>query len=191
VGPLMRIVLAAICFVWASAAMAQQSFVTLKPLTSNVAWYLRAEFHALHKEIRGIPVARIHESWCKATEFTLKGLPQEALDENPELSDGSYVFAVDANLDGSGSMQTALVGVFEDCNGTKGSFLLILDQGTRNIRFVSAALSDHHFSALRVEADSTLTVMYCMNCDFFGRLQWDAEKKSFEWVKDDDEEDGN
>jgi hypothetical protein len=187
----MRFIVAAVCSVWALAAMAQESFVTLKPATQNMAWYLRAEFHALHKEIRGIPVGQLNKGWCKATEFTLKGLPQEALNESESLTGGSLAFAVDANLDGSPRMQTALVGLFETCGGEKGQFLLILDQGTRNIRFVGGSVSKHQFAALRVEADSTLTVMYCMDCDFSGSLQWDAEKKSFEWVKEDEDEDGN
>jgi hypothetical protein len=179
-----RILLAAIFTTLVFAAYAQQSFVTVAPQPENYAWWLRAEFHPFHEEVRGIPVGKIRKGWCKATEFTKDLFPSELIFAGGRdvMADSGLSFAVEGFFDGSKVRQTALVGVYESCTGEKGSFLLILAQsrsGPQAIRFIQAAPSKHQFVALAALPDASILVMDCMGCDTASRLQWDKRKRRF------------
>src|SRR5882724_8252458 len=78
----------------------QTEFVKIAPEPKSYAWWLRAEFHPFGKEMRGIPVARIHRTWCKATEFRNDLFPPEAM---PYLTHsdglgGGLAFSVDGSF---------------------------------------------------------------------------------------------
>jgi hypothetical protein len=175
-----RIALALLAAVWATAGQAQ-NLVTVRPEPKSFAWWLRADFHALHREVRGIPVASIRRDWCKATEFSRELFPPELLVENGTdlLAEAGLSFSVEGSFDGSGTKQTALVGVYETCGGKKGRFLLILDAGTRKVRFLDAQAAKDRFSALRATGRSGLVVMYCLECDMGSTVRWDRARKRF------------
>jgi hypothetical protein len=187
------IMFAAIFTTLVSAADAQQSFVTVAPEPKHYDWWLRAEFHPFHKEVRGIPVGKIHKGWCKATEFTKDLFPSEVIFEGGRdvMADSRLSFAVEGSFDGSKVRQTAIVGVYESCAGGKGNFLLILDQsrsGPQAIRFIQAGESTPSFVALAVLPDASILVVNCMGCDeAAARLQWDKSKRRFVWLQPKDD----
>jgi hypothetical protein len=83
-----RIFVAAILKVLAGTGLAQQNFVTREERSYSAAWWVRAKFHALHKEVGGIPVAQLDPTWCKATEYAKDLLPPDL-----ELEEG-YSLAI-------------------------------------------------------------------------------------------------
>src|SRR5215468_6307075 len=52
-----------------------------KPFTETArgaeAWWLRTRYHPFGKEVRGIPLAKVHSTWCKANEFRKDLFPKE------------------------------------------------------------------------------------------------------------------
>jgi hypothetical protein len=176
-----RIALTAI-FVTVAVAAFAQDFHALKP--GKEAWWLRASFNPMHTDIRGIPVKTIRPDWCKATEYTselLKDLLSQD-DAGNTMKEGNLAFAVEGFFDRTKVKQIALVGVYQECSGRKGSFLLVIDEGKSRVRFVDATPGEAQFAA--VGANNTdIVVTYCLECDGGGTLRWNAKKKAFGWVK--------
>jgi|EndMetStandDraft_2_1072991.scaffolds.fasta_scaffold166516_2 hypothetical protein len=177
-----RLTLAAAFTLLATATQAQ-SFATVKPGTE--AWWLRTSFNPMHTEVRGIPVAQIRKGWCKATEYTLDLMPKKEMAEEGSdkmMQEVGLSFAVVGNFDRSKTKQIALVGVYQTCGGQKGSFLLVIDEGTNKVRFVDAQPSETQFAAIGADKGA-ITVMYCLECDNGATLRWNAAKKAFAWVR--------
>jgi hypothetical protein len=180
----------ALCILAAGAApaMAQQPFVTTKGDLKREAWWLIADFHPFTTEVRGIPVARIRSSWCKATEFRKELIPKALLIDNGVDAMATYKmsFAVEGRFDGSATKQVALVGVYQECAGRKGRFLLILDLpqggGPPKVRFVDAQRTAHPFGALSISKDNGIVQWECMECDIYSVLKWNARQRRFAWV---------
>jgi len=158
------------------------SFVTIAPQPSGSAWWLRAQFRPFEVEVRGIPLAKISASWCKATEFRKELFPPEAA---ADIALGYASFSIDGHFDGSKLRQTALIGVYETCSGQRGSFLLVLahPQGKPpDIRFLHE-FPGTEFGMLMVLPDSTIQVFHCMECDNATGFRWDKSKKRFVRLK--------
>ncbi len=175
------------------AAFGQQSFVTLEGDLKKEAWWVIAEFHPFTTEVRGIPVSKIRKNWCKATEFRKELIPRELLFENgaDAMEDAKLSFALEGRFDGSATKEVALVGVYQECSGRKGRFLLILDQlpgGKARVRFVDAVPTDHQFGALEAAKDNTIVAWGCMECDDRSVLKWDAKKRRFSWLPEPEKE---
>ncbi|MDN4988032.1 hypothetical protein QY049_33220 [Bradyrhizobium sp. WYCCWR 13022] len=173
-------------------AAAQQAFVTLNGDPKKEAWWVIAEFHPFTTEVRGIPANQIRKSWCKATEFRKDLIPRELLfDGNTDaMAAVNMSFAIEGHFDGTTTKQVALVGVFQECAGAKGRFVLIIDQpagGKPKIRFVSAVRTDRQFGALQKGKDGALVTSACMECDEGSVLKWDRKKRQFDWVPQGDE----
>jgi len=122
----------------------------------------------MHTEVRGIPVAQIRRNWCKATEFRKELIPRELLfaDNVDAMEAAKLSFAMEGHFDGSAANQIALVGVYQECSGKKGTFVLILDQPAdrkSKIRFVSATPTDHQFGALGKGEGNTIVVWDAWN----------------------------
>jgi hypothetical protein len=175
-----RIALALVGLAWTTAALAQ-NFITVNPEPSGLAWWLRADFHALHREVRGVPVASIRRDWCKATEFSRELFPQELLIENGTdlLAEAGLSFSIEGSFDRSGTKQIALVGVYETCRGQEGRFFLILDADTRKVRFLDAQAAKQRFSAIAAQGGSTIVIMYCLECDVSSTVRWDRARQRF------------
>jgi hypothetical protein len=99
------------------------------------------------------------------------------------MADSHQSFALTGNFDRSKTKQVALVGVYQTCGGEKGSFLLIIDDGTQKIRFVDAIPSKTQYAALALAPRDAIALFHCMECHHSGLLRWDPKKKAFAWVK--------
>jgi hypothetical protein len=99
-------------------------------------------------------------------------------------------FSLEGHFDGSAATQVALVGVYQECLGQKGRFILILDQPISSkpkVRFVSATPTDRQFGALAKGEGNTIVAWACMQCDGFSILKWDRKRRKFDWVPQPDE----
>ncbi len=174
-------------------ARAEPAFVTIQGDLTRTAWWVLADFHPFTTEVRGIPVSKIRKSWCKATEFRKDLIPKELLVEGgvDGMEANKMSFAVEGHFDGSATKQVALVGVYEECAGKRGQFILILDQpadGKAKIRFINAMQMDHQFGALQKGEDNTVVTWSCMDCDGRSVLKWDRKKRKFDWLPEPDEQ---
>jgi hypothetical protein len=168
-------------------AVAQQPFVTIEGDLKSAAWWVVADFHPFTTEVRGIPANQIRKSWCKATEFRRDLIPKEILLYGgvDELEESKLSFSLEGHFDGSASTQIALVGVYEECSGPKGRFILILEQptgGKPKIRFLDTVQTDRQFGALEKGDGNTIVAWACMECDVVSTLKWDRKKRKFDWV---------
>ena len=172
---------------------AQQEFATIKGDVKTTARWVLADFHPFTTEVRGIPANQIRKNWCKATEFRKDLIPKELLLEGgvDAMDEAKMSFAIEGRFDGTTTRQVALVGVFQECTGQKGRFVLILDQladAKPKIRFVNAVRTDHQFGALQKGQDNTIVAWSCMECDGSSVLKWDRKKRKFEWLPSSAEE---
>lgn len=170
-------------------AAAQQAFVTLNGDLKKEAWWVIADFHPFTTEVRGIPANQIRKSWCKATEFRKDLIPKELLFENDAdvMKGAGMSFAIEGRFDGAATRQIAVVGVFQECAGPKGRFMLILDQpdGEKpKVRFVDAIRTNRQFAALSKDKGGKLVLWGCMECDGYSVLKWDRKKNRFGWEPD-------
>lgn len=170
-------------------AAAEQTFVTLNGDLKKEAWWVIAEFHPYTTEVRGIPANQIRKSWCKATEFRKDLISKELLFENGAdvMKGADMSFAVEGRFDGSAAKQVAVVGVFQECAGPKGRFMLILDQPDGDkpkVRFVDAIRTNRQFAALSKDKRGKLVLWGCMECDGYSVLKWDRKKSRFGWEPD-------
>jgi len=169
-------------------AGAEPQFVTTKGDLKKESWWQVADFHPFTTEVRGIPVGRIKSNWCKATEYRRDLIPKALLNQDGIDGMAKYKlsFAVEGRFDGSATRQVALVGVYQECSGRKGRFLLILDQPAEGqqpkIRFVDAEPTAHQFGALSVTDGKSIVLSTCMECDIGGILKWNARQRRFAWV---------
>ena len=181
--------IAGIVALTSAQAAAEQAFVTLNGNLKAEAWWVIAEFHPFTTEVRGIPANQIRKSWCKATEFRKDLIPKELLVENGAdvMKDAGMSFAVEGRFDGAATRQVAVVGVFQECAGPKGRFMLILDQpdGEKpKVRFIDAVRTNRQFAALSKDKRGKLVLWGCMECDGYSVLKWDRKKSRFGWEAD-------
>lgn len=172
---------------------AEPAFVTIEGDLKKIAWWVVAEFHPFTTEVRGIPANQIHKNWCKATEFRKDLIPRELLFDGgvDAMAAAKMSFAIEGRFDGTATKQVALVGVFQECSGQKGRFILILDQpldGKAKIRFASALRTDHQFGALQKGDDNRIVAWTCMDCDNYSVLKWDRKKRKFDWLPEPEEQ---
>ena len=117
-------------------------------------------------------------------EFTRDLMPNKEMTEESSaklMDEMKLSFSVTSNFDRSKTRQVALVGVYQTCGGEKGSFLLVIDEGTKNIRFVEATPSKTQFAVLSPDKRD-IVILYCMECDNGAILRWNAKKKVFLWA---------
>jgi hypothetical protein len=170
-----------------AGAQAEQPFVTINGDLKTTAWWVIAEFHPFTTEVRGIPVNQIRKNWCKATEFRKDWIPKELLIENnvDGMAQAGLSFALEGRFDGSAANQVALVGVYQECAGKTGGFVLIVDQladGKSKVRFLSASPTERQFSVLGKGEGNSIIVRDCMDCDNRAILKWDQKKRKFDWL---------
>jgi len=182
------IALCSCLFLLIAPARAEPAFVTIEGDLKSIAWWVLADFHPSTSEVRGIPAREIRKSWCKATEFRKDLIPRELLFEGgtDAMTAADMSFAIEGRFDGTATTQVAMVGVFEECSGQKGRFILILDhqaKGKPRIRFLSALRTDRQFGALQRGDDNSIVAWTCMECDNYSVLKWDRKKRRFAWLQ--------
>src|SRR5258708_846352 len=79
--------------------------------------------------ISGVPIRNVAEDWCRANQFKKELFPSGLLDESLEDSlDGTGTsFAVSLSPGNSPPLEASL-GIYETCQGKRGTFLIIVDE---------------------------------------------------------------
>jgi hypothetical protein len=149
---------------------------------SNCAWWLTAVFEPTDSLIEGIRVNRIRSDWDRASVLTLQMMPPAAAADPSNLADTSHTsFVRDADFNGDGVVDRAVVGVFRTRRGLSGQFLLIVSPAVgphRRIAFVAAASGGSAGFSVLDWRSTTLTWAACMECDALAVLRWGRGKYS-------------
>ncbi len=151
------------------------------PEPKNHAWWLRTEFFPVNKQIRGIPVRQLNPSWCLASELTEEAIPKEVLYETGSdiIKESGLSFARSGDFNHDGAEDLALIGVYQDKEGKRGSFVLILtmDPSGRGQKSFLKQLGKPAFAAL--SNNDPMEVFFCMECDHGVYLLWDKAKGEY------------
>lgn len=95
-------------------------------------------------------------------------VPHEAKETGDRPEDHGFAFALDADLDGDGTLERAVVGVFRTRSGQRGRFLLILGRSPKAGGMTKRALftdtDGFGFSAIAMR-EGKLTWVTCFDCD--------------------------
>ncbi|HAA03111.1 MAG TPA: hypothetical protein DCE18_07045 [Syntrophobacteraceae bacterium] len=151
---------------------------------TSYAWWVALEFKPMDTAIEGIPVQQIRPDWIRASILTKESIPPKAFQEDggrDSMADARVAFSRDGDFNGDGIPDKAVVGTYEDRKGGLGQFLLILTRGTGEawkVLVVNVAAGKPGFSALRAKG-KRLQWWFCMQCDDFVEVLWDAKKKTF------------
>ena len=136
--------------------------------TATEAWYLRATFEARDENIEGLHVRTIDPNWERASVLRTIDVPREAKETGDRPEDHGFSFALDADLDGDGTPERAVVGVFRARSGKPGRFLLVLGRSQNAGAMTKKALfTDTHgvgFSAIGMR-DGRVRWVTCFDCD--------------------------
>lgn len=165
------------------SANTQDPLVTIAAEPNNYAWWLRAQFRPIEREIRGIPVTGLDPSWQFASELRKDLLVKEVLGEDGSAQMENYglhfIRSGDFNKDGVEDL--ALVGVYQDRTGTRGNFLVVLtkaDTGGWRKVFLKSWPGKASFLALGLNGNK-LPLWSCMGCDMPQELVWDEKAKIY------------
>jgi hypothetical protein len=134
----------------------------------DMAWWVTWSIRPIANAVEGIPVGTLDPSWHRASLINLDDLPIASTKPGDRLEDSGVSLSHEADLDGDGQSERAVVGVFETARGERGRFLLILGragaaQAWRK-RAVFQVKGGSMFSALAMRR-GTLTWYGCLECD--------------------------
>lgn len=162
-----------------------ESIARLNPDPSGCAWWLRIEFRPVHQTIRGIPVRNLDSNWIRATELKKSYIPKDLLFEfgRDGMAENHLEFARSGDFNKDGNPDEALVGVYEDRQGVRGGFILILSQRGHKLEkiYLEEWPGNPVFVALGRNGDNLL-VWSCMECDSAQELGWDRKRGCFQWM---------
>jgi hypothetical protein len=152
--------------------------VTVAPEPGGAPWWKRATLHPSGAQVRGLPLARIESSWCAADELGAEAFGDRLAGAGAASPLRDLRFALEAPLEGSARLQTAVLGAYRRCSGEQGLFVLIVEPRADRPRFrylleapdPGTALAGLRFDAARRQ----LVVHWCgLACDTESRIAWD------------------
>lgn len=163
-------------FLWACPAYAASNVkAVVSPEPKNYSWWLRTEFIPVDKEIRGIPVQQLDPSWHLVSELSKEAIPKELLYKGGiDLMKASRLsFSRSGDFNNDGAEDLAIVGVYQDKEEKRGSFILILTkgQGGKLQKSFLEYLGKPAFAAL--SENHPMEVWFCMDCNYGVSLLWD------------------
>jgi hypothetical protein len=151
------------------------------PEPKDHAWWVRIEFLPVHKQIRGIPVQQLDSSWHLASELTKEAIPKEVLYETGAdiMRESEMSFSRSGDFNHDGAEDLALIGVYQDKAGKRGSFILILtkDQAGNWQKSFLRYLGKPAFAAL--SKNDPMEIWFCMMCDQGVHLIWEKLKGEY------------
>ncbi len=158
------------------------SFVKVYSSEDSSAWYLNLEFTPFGKTIRGIPVRQIDITWCAANEFEQTLFPVSTYTGNYGLNEilkNGRSFSISGKFDGT-RLLTALVGIYQKCDGRNGTFVLVIDKANRANPVVFLYQFEQAFFSYLLNMDkSTFSIWDCIACDSSTTFHWNNSYKMF------------
>lgn len=163
----------------------------VSPDPKTYAWWLRTEFMPVHKEIRGIPVQQLDPSWHLVSELSKEAIPKELLyvGGRDSMKSSRLSFSRSGDLNHDGAEDLAIIGVYQDNEDKRGSFILILteDQNGKFQKSFLEHVGEPAFAAL--SENDPMEVWFCMECNYGVSLLWDNVKGEYKIEPFQNEED--
>ncbi len=149
------------------------------PESEEHAWWLRPEFAPVDTHIRGIPVKELDSSWSLASEISKEAICEDAVYENglDLIEELQLSFSVLGDFNHDGVEDLALIGLYENNNGKRGTFLLVLSREKSGKWKKSFLETRGRFAVLSKKEQ--IIVSFCLGCDFGAYLLWDKEKGEY------------
>ena len=151
----------------------------------DVAWWVNIEFKPTDTIIEGMPVAEIDNSWKYATLLKRSIIPKMALDSDrfDPMTEYNYKFTIEKDINKNGVLEKIVTGVFEDKNGNKGRFFLILEKskGKWIKLYLYKSGKKPGFNILKETDAGEIFWTYCMECGMAGYIKWDGKKYYVKW----------
>jgi hypothetical protein len=153
----------------------------------NSAWWLRISFTPCEQNILGLAVDKIHPKWVRASVLKKEYIPASALFETGQdaMAQFSKTFQLNGDFNGDKRADRAIVGVYEEADGTRGLFVAIFTEAAQK---TWSPVFLHAFAASKgilflERSGSAIRVWECMECDGFGNLRWDRKLGKYAWGK--------
>lgn len=165
-------------------------FVSIKAEPNGFAWWIGSKSFPFGTTIRGLHVTKINPQWCRASEFSSDIFPDEQYfrRRSKEMAEERVTYSLSGKFDGIRDL-TALVGVYESCVGSRGTFLILLENtSAKEVRpiFVNEYRKPAQWAGLHVsEKKNEISVWGCLGCDDVSTLEWNPKTNTFEWKNDD------
>jgi hypothetical protein len=137
------------------------------------AWWLNTTFAVSETSYDSVPIKAIDPSWVRISILTYPKLPADAKADFSWMRHDGFVFETDNQFSRKGENDRELCGVYEDRDGRKGRFLLVLErvaEGPWNVAYVHREAGEAGFSVL-VRRPTGLYWGTCMQCHEFSRLR--------------------
>ncbi len=176
-------------------------FVINHENTENYAWWLKTIIARPRGNIVfGVTVNDINNyfslngrdsTWCYANALTRKSFTSIEKSIRSEIDETMWGeefhgFQASGVFTGRGK-QDAIVGIFEDCYGRQGSFLLITDRSQpKKIVLIKEMRGFTTFLKLKKsKVGDSLILNSCLSCGELSELSYDVKRKRFYWYEDD------
>lgn len=173
-------------------------FVTNKEKTENhVWWHKNINARPNGKTVFGVAISDLNSHinlqggdgiWCFANTLTRKSFTSPDQSLRAEIDETMW----DENLSGfqaSGAFtgqgqQDAVVGIFEDCNGLQGNFILITDRSQpKKIVYLKFSVNSPAFVWIKKsKVGDSLILVDCLGCGSWSELSYDVKRKRFYWI---------
>lgn len=173
-------------------------FITNKKNAENSSWWLK-EINAVPKgnTVFGVTVDDINNynrfngiggMWCFANILSRKSFTSPDKSIRLEIDETMWDevlpgFQASGVFTGQGK-QDAVVGIFEDCSGTQGSFILIADRSQpKKIVYLEFTEGSTGFVWLKKSKNgNSLILGTCLYCGDWSELSYDVKRKRFYWT---------
>jgi hypothetical protein len=160
------------------------------PSGIGLAWWAQeATVRPMGTRVSGVPLKQLNEkvgdgAWCYADAFTPGSFISASRKVQAEIDSTMRearkpLFRASGPFTGGAELD-AVVGSYEGCDGTAGTFILITDR-TRpqpNVVYVEAFPKWQGLAWIAHEADG-LTLSSCFECGHLQRLYYDKGRKRF------------
>lgn len=165
----------------------KNEYLTISAKPKGHAWWLRAKFNPIHKEVRGLPVNIIDGTWRYATELRKEYIPPEYLVRNgaDSMQENNSSFSVLRDYNNDGRKELAVVGVYSSADNQYGRFLLILDKNRKDEwrkSYLRKWPGDTRYLAISTLSDDDLNIWFCMYCGHGVSFTWDKANEKYKQV---------
>jgi len=164
-------------FTWTAGMALGAALLAVGGMAFDYPWWLTVTFQPHESVVADIPVEKIDRKWSAASLLRDLPMPPLASDPGKGVADHGGSLDVQADLDGDGRSERAVVGVYSTESGYYGRFLLLLatDKKGRPKQRVFVQPGEPGFSVMYLEKNR-LFWSICMECD--GRCEVVARSKS-------------
>ena len=162
---------------WTASLAFGATLVAVGSMAFDYPWWLTVMFQPHESVVADIPVETIDKKWAAASLLRDLPMPPLASDAGKSVADHGGSFDVQADLDGDGRNERAVVGVYATQSGFYGRFLLLLatDKKGKTKHRVFVQPGEPGFSVMYLEKNRLFWAI-CMECE--GRCEVLARYKS-------------